>query len=606
MAYPRDLIDDLLKSCDIVNVISSYINVIQKGRSYVAICPFHDDSNPSLNISKEKQIYKCFSCGAGGNAITFIEKYEKISFSEAVKKLASLIGYADPRLEKEYVEKKVDADLVPLYKCINDLQNFYRYGLSTTEGKAAKEYLKTRNIDDDIAETFKIGYSLLDGEKTVQFLQAKGHSLKSIEDIGIALAKAKGTSDSNAGRLIFPLFDHDGQVVGFSARRIKDDDSSKYINSPETKIFHKSDVLYNYNNAKNTARHDGYIYVLEGFMDVIALHRCGIDSAVAVMGTNLSDKHIEMLRRLRCEIRLCLDGDDPGQIGMMKMAQKLFKAKIPFRVVNNPNDKRDPDDILQDDGPEKLKEMMNHLTDPFTFQMNYYLNVKPINSSEDREKVLRYFIPYLNSIPVGLERENYIVKLSKITGFEPDVIRGEINKESISENEETIIPIGKSYRKIKPQKQGALENAERLMLYYMLHNREAVEFFVKSIDSFYNETYQTIANFIIEYENERQTDIEISLLLSDIESQGLDNTEELRNIATILSEDTSYPPFNYETIENCARTIRSEKDKKYEKTKLNDSLLGKSKDEQAELYNEKLKEKRKRLAQGAIERKKHG
>ena len=238
--------------------------------------------------------------------------------------------------------------------------------------------------------------------------------------------------------------------------------------------------------------------------------------------------------------------------------------------------------------------------------MNYYLNVKPIHSSEDREKVLRYFIPYLNSIPVGLERENCIVKLSKITGFESDVIRGEINKESVSENKETIIPIEKSYRKIKPQNQGALENAERLMLYYMLHNREAVEFFIKSIDSFYNETYQTIANFIIEYENERQTDIEISLLLSDIESQGFDNTEELRNIATILSEDTSYPPFNYETIENCARTIKSEKDKKYEKTKLSDSLLGKTKDEQAELYNEKLKEKRKRLAQGAIERKKHG
>ncbi len=589
MPYSRDLIDDLLKSSDIVSVISSYIQVIQKGRSYLAICPFHDDKNPSLNISKEKQIYKCFSCGAGGNALTFVQKYEKISFDEAVRKLASIIGYDDPRLISERHEKKVDADLVPLYKCINDLQLFYLYGLSTKEGQEAKEYLFKRNIDETTANAFGIGYSLLDGEKTIQYLQAKGHSLKSIEDIGIALVKANGTADSNAGRLIFPLKDKDGQVVGFSARRIRDDGSSKYVNSPETRIFHKSEVLYNYDIAKEIARHDGYIYVLEGFMDVIALSKAGIRSAVALMGTNLSDEHIKMLRFLRAEVRLCLDGDAAGQTGMMKMIQKLSKADIPFRIVLNPNDLRDPDDILQESGKDVLIQMMNNLTDPFDFQLNYYLNVKQLSSKEDREKVLRYFIPYLSNIPPGLEKENNIAKLSRITGYEASLIRREANStENREDAEEYCVTPKTSYRRLKRENKGRLDFAEKQMLYYMLHNREAVEFFKTSIDSFYNETYQTIANFVIEYENKRNADIEISLLLSDIESSEFDNADELSSLATMISDENSYPPFSLENIEALARTIKAEKDKKYEKATLEKELLGKSKAEQAEIYKKAL------------------
>ncbi len=589
MPYSRDLIDDLLKSSDIVSVISSYIQVIQKGRSYLAICPFHDDKNPSLNISKEKQIYKCFSCGAGGNALTFVQKYEKISFDEAVRKLASIIGYDDPRLISERHEKKVDADLVPLYKCINDLQLFYLYGLSTKEGQEAKEYLFKRNIDETTANAFGIGYSLLDGEKTIQYLQAKGHSLKSIEDIGIALAKANGTADSNAGRLIFPLKDKDGQVVGFSARRIRDDGSSKYVNSPETRIFHKSEVLYNYDIAKEIARHDGYVYVLEGFMDVIALSKAGIRSAVALMGTNLSDEHIKMLRFLRAEVRLCLDGDAAGQTGMMKIIQKLSKADIPFRIVLNPNDLRDPDDILQESGKDVLIQMMSNLTDPFDFQLNYYLNVKQLSSKEDREKVLRYFIPYLSNIPPGLEKENNIAKLSRITGYEASLIRREANStENREDAEEYYVTPKTRYRRLKRENKGRLDFAEKQMLYYMLHNREAVEFFKTSIDSFYNETYQTIANFVIEYENKRNADIEISLLLSDIESSEFDNADELSSLATMISDENSYPPFSLENIEALARTIKAEKDKKYEKATLEKELLGKSKAEQAEIYKKAL------------------
>jgi DNA primase len=328
--YDRDLIDKILASADIVTIISAYIPVTKKGRSYVALCPFHDDKNPSLNISKEKQIFKCFVCGTGGNAITFVEKYEKISFEEAVRKVADLINFHDERLEKQAYHAYVNPELTPLYACISDLEKYYQYALSIPEGKLASDYLAGRHISPDQISKYGLGYAPMDGAKTVQYLQAKGHSLKAIEDIGIALAKKEGTSDSNAGRLIFPLFDADGQVVGFSARKLKEEQSPKYVNSPGTRIFDKGKLLFNYQNAKNTARHDGYVYVLEGFMDVMALDKAGIPSAVALMGTSLTNEQISLLRKLNCEVRLCLDGDAPGQAGMMKMITLLNRSGIAF------------------------------------------------------------------------------------------------------------------------------------------------------------------------------------------------------------------------------------------------------------------------------------
>lgn len=385
MAYSPELIAALLAQTDIVDVIKAYIPVTKKGRNYMALCPFHDDKHPSLSISPERQIFKCFVCGTAGNAITFVSKYEKISYNEAVRKVADIVGFHDERLLKEAFVPKKDPTIEPLYNCINDLQKFYEYDLNIPEGKIAKDYLAKRNIDDAQVKKYKIGYSLSDGRKTIEFLLAHGHSLKSIEDIGIALASANA-KDANAGRLIFPLCDPNGQVVGFSARKLSEEQNPKYVNSPETPIFHKGKILYNYHNVKGSARHDGYVYVLEGFMDVMALDKAGISSAVALMGTALSADQIALLRKLNCEIRLCLDGDNAGQIGMMKIITQLNSAGLPYRLVSNPKDLRDPDDILQESGPEALKEAMSHLVDAMDFQINYYLNVKKLETRKNAVK----------------------------------------------------------------------------------------------------------------------------------------------------------------------------------------------------------------------------
>lgn len=561
--YDKDLIDSVLKSADIVSIIQSYVPVIKKGRNHLALCPFHDDKNPSMNISTDKQIFKCFACGAGGNAITFVQKKERITFEQAVRKVAELSGFHDERLNKQATVRKTNPVLVPLYACINDLMKYYQYCLNIEEGKVAKDYLKTRNITPDMVSKYGIGYAPIDGQKTIEFLLTHGHSKKSIEDIGIATAKDVGMSDSNAGRLIFAIHDENGQVVGFSARRLSQDKTiSKYVNSPNTPLFHKNKILYNYHNAKTTAHADGYIYVLEGFMDVMALNKAGINSAVAVMGTALTSEHIEMLRRLNCEIRVCLDGDDAGQMGMMRIINLLNKSRIPFRLVYNPGDLRDPDDVLQEDGPEALKAWMGNLVDQFDFQLGFYQNVKKLETPEDKKKVVRHFIPMIQRTEPGIERDNYIARLSKITGYMPEAIREEIKRMDQADNGETksnefkkgSIEIGMSPKAIVKR----LDKAERRMLFYMLGHTEAVEYFKDNIDSFHDSTYNELAQYVIEATGDSDKIPDVSSIMSVIASAGSENAEELQGELAKICNETDNPPFEMKQLDDCAKAIEEE------------------------------------------------
>jgi DNA primase len=593
--YSQDLIDDILKHADIVTVISSYINVIKKGRSYVALCPFHDDKNPSLNISKEKQIFKCFVCGTGGNAITFVEKYEKIPFDAAVRKVADLIGYHDDRLLKQAPVVHTDPSLTPLIACINDLEKYYVYALSIPEGEKARDYLKSRNIPTDQIAKYGLGYAPIDGKATIKYLQAKGHSLKSIEGIGIALAHSEGTSDHNAGRLIFPLSDSNGQVVGFSARQLEKDGTSKYINSPDGLLFHKGKILYNYHNVKASAHRDNYCYLLEGFYDVMALEKAGLPNALALMGTSLTADQINLLRRLNCEIRLCLDGDAPGQSAMMKIVSQFQRANIDFRVVSNPGDLRDPDDILQEAGPAALKEAMNHLVDAYDFQIDYYQNTKKLETAEDRRKVMMYFVPFLRNVPAGIDRENYIVKLSKATGYDPDAIHRQLALAAPGDQteEEAVYADETIAERLHPEKMlvKRLFRAEREVLFYMLSQMDAIKYFKTTIENFYNPVYDEIANYILEYTEKNDKPADVSALVSQIAASGGENSDQLENDVSTLSLDDWWPPYDAKILDECYKVIKEEKEKVNDKTLTVASLEGKGPKDKARLIADYAKRK---------------
>ena len=593
MPYDNTLVKDVLAHADIVRVVQSYLPLVKKGKDYLAKCPFHDDNNPSLHVSPEKQIFRCFVCGTAGNAISFVQKYERLPFKEAMKKVADICGYSDPRLEGISEVKVIDPRRAALVKCLKDLTTYYQYALNAPEGKAGLDYFNSRHLDTNIRTKFKLGYAFKDGKATCKFLENKGHSLKTIEDIGVASNINGVYSDNNQGRAIFPIIDANGDVVGYSARKIVNDESPKYVNSPETYLFHKSNILYNYNNAKEKAHIAGYVYVLEGFMDVFALYRIGIESCVAIMGTALSNEHIRLLRALNCEIRLCLDGDGPGQKATMEIAKNLSKEGLSIRIVDNQNSTKDPDEILNEDGEAVLNAYLNRLISRVDFVLNYYLNTNPLQTVEQKTKLVQQFIPVLSSIRNPLELDSYLVKLSAITGYPVESIRKllrttpeQVKSTSFQQAMMLAHPEKKALRR--------LFYAEREFLYQMLTNPYAVAYYEQKMNGFYDETYRLIANYLIEYAKEHEEFVPRDLLAS-LENSDLPEKEQLIAQITELYMERNHPNVcTEELLDSIHQVIEQEKEKIFLNDTLEQSLDGKSDLEKARIISEYNRRKAKK------------
>lgn len=588
MAYNKSIAEDVLKHADIVQVISSYLPLIKQGKNYKAVCPFHDDTNPSLVVSPEKQFFKCFVCGTSGTAITFVQKYEKISYGEAIKKVADIVGYHPEGLDTIARPKKVDERRESLLKCLHDLSLYYQFALNTPEGKEGLDYFESRKLDAPLRNKYKLGYAYKDGKATINYLQKKGHSIKTIEDTGVAKMLSVGNyADMNEGRVVFPICDIDGNVIGFSARRLVNDDTAKYMNTPETYLFHKSSNLYNIHIAKDAAKLKGYIYICEGFMDVYALSKIGIDAAVAIMGTALTNEHIQILRGLNVEIRLCLDGDLPGQSAMMKISKALTKAGLKYRVVDNQGSTKDPDEILNEDGKEALEEYLNKLITQVEFALNYYLRSNPLKTVDEKKALIKEFLPILSKINSQIELDTYLRKLEKITGFDMESIRGVVKKARLSTADDSADSTTKIIEEYRPENKELqkLLTAERELLYQMTQNKAAVSYYEAKTPGFYDDVYRTIANFVIEYAatHDMMDDIGLMALL---ESSDLENKERIiRDLISIYSE-THPQECTEELLDNLLDTIVNERKRISEEDVLSQSLEGKSELEKARIINE--------------------
>ena len=458
--------------------------------------------------------------------------------------------------------------------------------MTTDEGKVARDYLDNRGINLDQRNKFSLGYAMVDGKMTVEYLKQKGFSLKNIEDTGIALAQTSGMKDNNSGRLIFPIKDQNGQVVGFSARKMTSgDDAPKYVNSPDTRIFTKGNVLYNYHLAKQSARHDGYVYVVEGFMDVFAFDTIGISSVVALMSTKLTKQHIELLRRLGVEIRLCLDGDKPGQEAMMKLMSQLDEAKLPYRLVSLPGEVRDPDEILKQDGEEKLKTYVSTLVDPFNFAINYYKNISQLGSIDDRKKVIAHFAPKISSMNNKLDQDDYIYKLADVTGFSYGAIKKYIrdSARSIKRSDATV----SSDYEVQENKEEVsrelrrIAAAERMLLQQMVVSKEAVEYFDRYVKYFVVEQHRLLSNFIVEFA-EKCEEMDPSLLVTYIDESEVKNKDEIISLLTTFSfeKDKVYNP---QIIKDCKNVILDERERISSRSQLLQALEGKTQKDKARL-----------------------
>ncbi len=451
---PQEVIKDILNKADIVQVISAYINVIKKGNGYVSVCPFHDDHNPSMQINPKLQIFRCFSCGTGGNVFTFVEKYEHVGFIDAVKKVAEIINYSSPLLQVQ--ERKIDDKTKSLLKANLDASNFYHYVLSTNAGIKGKEYFSKRNISQEMIDYFSLGFAPENGQFTIKQLRSKDNEVNVLEEVGILIHEGSEFTDRFKNRVIFTLFNEYEEVIGFSGRRIEDNDEAKYVNSPSSKIFNKSNVLYNYQNAKNEALKENCCYVVEGFMDVFSLYRCNIKSVVALMGTAFTSLHAKQLKKLNVEIRLCLDGDDAGQHGILKMLPILDEAKINYKIVNYKCDKRDPDEIFNQDGEIKLKEIVNNLILKNEFIIQYFSNKNDLKTIDGKRNFVNEISKYIYFTD-PLEKEAFTKEIASITGFNYNSLAKLFKSEN---NEELFVDFSINKQKIIQKKYDGKQRIE--------------------------------------------------------------------------------------------------------------------------------------------------
>ena len=597
MAFNKSIAEDVLKHADIVQVVSSYLPLIKQGKNYKAVCPFHDDTNPSLVVSPDKQFFKCFVCGTGGTAISFVQKYEKISYGEAIKKVCDIVNYHPEGLEAIARPKKVDERKESLLKCLHDLSLYYQFALNTPEGKEGLDYFEERKLDNSLRSKYKLGYAYKDGKSTINFLQKKGHSIKTIEDTGVAKMVSNGVyADMNEGRVVFPICDIDGNVVGFSARRLVNDDTAKYMNTPETYLFHKSSNLYNIHIAKDAAKLKGYIYICEGFMDVYALSKIGIDAAVAIMGTALTSEHIQILRSLNVEIRLCLDGDLAGQTAMMKISKMLSKAGLRYRVVDNQGSSKDPDEILNEDGKEALEEYLNKLTSQVDFALNYYLRSNPLKTNEEKKTLIKEFLPILARLDSQIELDTYLRKLEKITGFDVESIRSVVRKVRMSNADDINQKTTEVIADFRPEQKTLqkLITAERELLYQMSQNKAAVAFYEQNVPGFYDDLYRTIANCILEYASEHK-EMDDTGLMALLEESELDNKQRVIQELTSLYMEIHPEECSEELLNNLLETIIEERKRISDEDVLKQSLEGKTELEKARIisdYNRRMMSKK--------------
>jgi len=336
----RSFVEDLLSKIDIVDVISHYVNLRQSGRNFVALCPFHPEKTPSFVVSPEKQIFKCFGCGVGGNAITFVEKYEGVSFWEAVKRVAEICGVELPR--KDFGEEKKELQIAQ--------EAGYKAALYFNRNvDKVLDYLKERGITQESIERFLLGYA------------PKGY-LRELSDFPKEALKALGLIGQSgreffAERLIIPIFNHSGKVVAFAGRAVKEGSSPKYINSPESELFKKGSLLYGFYQSRDEIIKEREAVIVEGYFDVISLHQIGVKRAVAPMGTSLTENHARFIKRYSPSPVLLFDSDSAGRKAAVRSAAHFLKLGCEPRVAQLP-DGEDPDSMARRE-PELLKELIS-------------------------------------------------------------------------------------------------------------------------------------------------------------------------------------------------------------------------------------------------------
>ena len=470
MYYSEEVIEEVRTKNDIVDVISGYVRLQKKGSSYFGLCPFHNEKSPSFSVSREKQMYYCFGCGAGGNVFTFLMDYENFSFVEALKFLADRAGVVLPEMEYSK-EAKARADRKTQLLEINKLAAQYFYvQLKSEQGKTAHAYLTGRQLSEETIKAFGLGYSSKYSDDLFRYLRKRGYTEDLIRQAGLINTDEKnGVYDKFWNRVMFPIMDVNNRVIGFGGR-VMGDAKPKYLNSPETEIFDKSRNLYGLNRARTSRK--PYFLVCEGYMDVIALHQAGFTNAVASLGTALTSGHASLLKRYTQEVLLLYDSDEAGIRAALRGIPILREAGVNSRVVDL-KPYKDPDEFIKNMGAEAFEERLNQASDSFMFRVSIAESEFPMEEPQGQNRFFERCAELLLELKDELERNLYIEAIVKKYrgqyGVSVEDLRKRVNtlalKGTPAENRTQPKTSGGQNKK---KKESASDQAQKLMLTWLV------------------------------------------------------------------------------------------------------------------------------------------
>ena len=529
-----DTIKKIREANDIVEVISEYLPLTKKGKNYFGVCPFHDDTNPSMSVSSDKQIFKCFSCGASGNVITFVMDYEHVDFKEALSTLAKRAGIA---FSKGNVKNENKYD--KYYKMYDLALKYYQNNINTSHGKEAIKYLENRKIDKSLIKEFRIGLALNDNGLS-KILTSKGYSALELDRFGLG----NGEKDLYINRIMFPLFDTNDRPVGFSGRIYNGEtNTGKYINTKETPIFKKGELLYNYYKAKEFTRLEKKLIIVEGFMDVIRLYSIGVKNVIALMGTALTKNHINLIKRLSKDIYLCLDGDKAGRGATESVGRDLSKEGLNVFVIPL-RDNLDPDEYVLKYGKESFLNLYKNPINYSEFKINYLKEGVNLNSIEEKSSYINSILGEVEEEKDEIKKEFMLKKISSEFDIDINILKNSLKKREKYSKIETL-----SNEPEKKTKLNKYDKATYGILAYMLENYEAVKYYEKKLNYLPTKEARFLANEIIYIYKQNG-----ELVLADFITS-LENREDLLNL---LKEVMKYDngTLNKEVFEECVGVIR--------------------------------------------------
>lgn len=531
MAWISDVdFKNISAQADIVDVISHYVHVEKKGKDYVAVCPFHNDTNPSMHISPSKQIYKCFSCGAGGNAFKFVKDIESITYPEAVAKVASFIHY--PLNLNISAPKKAANPKNKLYDLLKTFSEYTNYELYSQEGKEALDYLHSRKMKEDLIEKFEIGYAP-DSKNILQFFKAKKADENALNRAGLIHLNSDVPRAVFHNRILIPIHDSFGNPVGYTARILPKRDGPKYINSSQSELYDKSRLIFNYHRAKEYCPKANRVVLVEGAMDVLGLEKADIHEGIANLGVACSPAQLELIKRLRVPVYVFYDADRAGQDAVYNFCRQAVGAQIPVRIVVNHSGK-DPDEIFIQHGKEELQRTLNN-TIPFPEFLFDYLHLKyNLDNYDDKKKYAQEILKYVDLLADSFERGSYYERVRQKTGFDFSRMQTQKPKTKYKKSKD------RSSQYLPEPKEGRT-SAESTLFSLILKSKQACEVFKNQIGFFKDTKLNKLALYIYDmYRSQDQLDLDA--LFAQI------NSEDLREIFLIHKENLEVLPDEWEDL----------------------------------------------------------